>query len=49
MIPPVVKFYVPKTKVRIEKAKRILGYQPIFDLESGMRLTEQWARWANLL
>jgi hypothetical protein len=26
-----------------------LGYQPAFDLARGMALTEQWARWANLL
>jgi nucleoside-diphosphate-sugar epimerase len=44
-----VKFAAAKTRVRIDKAKRILGYQPIFDFESGMSLTEQWARWANLL
>jgi len=44
-----VWFYGSKTRVRIDKAKRILGYQPAFDLESGVRLTEQWARWANLL
>jgi nucleoside-diphosphate-sugar epimerase len=49
MIPPVVRFYAAKTRVRIDKAKRMLGYQPAFDFESGMRLTEQWARWANLL
>ena len=49
MSPLEVQFYVPKTRVRIDKAKRMLGYQPVFDLESGMKLTEQWARWANLL
>ena len=26
-----------------------LGYRPAFDLETGMDLTERWARWANLL
>ena len=49
MNPQVVQFYAAKTRVRIDKAKRMLGYQPVFDFESGMRLTEQWARWANLL
>jgi nucleoside-diphosphate-sugar epimerase len=44
-----VQFYVLKTRVRIDKARRMLGYEPAFDLESGMRLTEQWARWANLI
>ena len=49
MEPSSVRFYVSKTRVRIDKAKRILGYQPVFDLDSGMSLTEEWARWANLL
>jgi nucleoside-diphosphate-sugar epimerase len=49
MTPPVVRFYAAKTRVRIDKAKRLLGYQPVFDFESGIKLTEQWARWANLL
>jgi hypothetical protein len=44
-----VQFFVPKTRVRIDKAKRMLGYQPVFDLNAGMELTEQWARWAGLL
>lgn len=38
-----------KTRVRIDKAKKLLGYQPAFDFEAGMAVTEQWARWANLL
>ena len=49
MPPSVVQFYAAKTRVRIDKAKRILGYQPSFDFESGMRLTEQWAKWTGLL
>jgi nucleoside-diphosphate-sugar epimerase len=44
-----VDFYAAKTRIRIDKAKKLLGYQPVFDFESGMKLTEQWARWANLL
>lgn len=44
-----IRYYATKTRVRIDKVKRLLGYQPAFDLEQGMRLTEQWARWANLL
>jgi hypothetical protein len=35
--------------VRIDKARRILDYQPAFDFSHGMQLTERWARWANLL
>ncbi len=38
-----------RTRVRIDKAKRLLGYQPRFDLEEGMRLTEIWAKYANLV
>ena len=38
-----------KTRVRIDKARRLLGYEPAFALNGGMELTEQWARWANLL
>lgn len=47
--PWALSFYASKTRIRIDKAKRMLGYQPAFDFESGMRLTEQWVRWANLL
>jgi nucleoside-diphosphate-sugar epimerase len=42
-------FYAAKTRFRIDKAKRMLGYQPAFDLARGMQLTEQWARWAGLI
>ena len=49
LIPFAIRFYAAKTSVRIDKAQRLLGYQPAFDLESGMALTERWARWANLL
>jgi nucleoside-diphosphate-sugar epimerase len=38
-----------KTRVRIDKARKLLGYRPAFDFEAGMAVTEQWARWANLL
>ncbi len=38
-----------KTNFRIDKARRVLGYEPAFDFETGMNLTEAWASWANLL
>lgn len=38
-----------RTRVRIDKAKRLLGYQPSFDLEEGIKLTEMWAKYANLV
>ncbi|HEY0554627.1 MAG TPA: NAD-dependent epimerase/dehydratase family protein, partial [Thermoanaerobaculia bacterium] len=49
LTPEMIGFLRPRTYVRIDKAKRLLGYRPAFDFETGMDLTEQWARWANLL
>jgi len=47
--PKQVDFLAAKTDVSIEKARRLIGYQPGFDLDAGMSLTESWARWAGLL
>lgn len=47
--PELIAFFAAKTRVRIDKARRLLGWEPAFTLERGMELTEQWARWANLL
>ena len=47
--PATIRFQATKTTVRIDKAKRILGYRPAFEFSHGMQLTERWARWANLL
>jgi nucleoside-diphosphate-sugar epimerase len=47
--PELIDFFRARTRVRIDKAKRLLGYQPAFGFETGMDLTEVWARWANLL
>jgi nucleoside-diphosphate-sugar epimerase len=47
--PWVIRNTARKARVRIDKARELLGYTPVFDLEQGMRLTEQWARWAGLL
>lgn len=44
-----IGFFQAKTRVRIDKAQRVLGYRPAFDFEAGMGITEEWARWANLL
>jgi nucleoside-diphosphate-sugar epimerase len=49
LTPEMIGFLKPRTRVRIDKAKRLLGYRPAFDFATGMDLTEQWARWANLL
>jgi nucleoside-diphosphate-sugar epimerase len=47
--PRAVAFYAARTAVRIDKARALLGYEPAFDFESGMDLTERWIRWANLI
>jgi nucleoside-diphosphate-sugar epimerase len=47
--PALVDFLAAKTRVCIDKAQKILGYKPAYDFESGMKVTEKWARWANLL
>jgi len=36
-----------RTRVRIDKAREILGYEPRFDMESGMHLTKVYVQWAN--
>jgi nucleoside-diphosphate-sugar epimerase len=47
--PSMARLFAAKTRVRIDKARRLLGYQPTFDGEAGFALTQQWAAWANLL
>jgi nucleoside-diphosphate-sugar epimerase len=42
-------FYAARPVFRIDKAKRLLGFDPAFDFERGMELTAQWARWAGLV
>jgi nucleoside-diphosphate-sugar epimerase len=41
--------YRARTVVRLEKARRLLGYQPAFDFDRGMALTARFVEWANLL
>ena len=49
VLPPVVlQMLASKTRVRIDKARRLLGYEPAFDFARGMERTAAWARWANL-
>jgi nucleoside-diphosphate-sugar epimerase len=43
--PARLALYLAKTRVRIGKARRVLGYQPAFDLERGMALTGQFVDW----
>jgi nucleoside-diphosphate-sugar epimerase len=40
--------YSARTYVRADKAAKILSFKPAFDLNNGMALTTEWARWANL-
>jgi len=49
LTPDLVTFFAARTRVRIEKARRLLGWEPAFPFARGMELTEQWARWAGLL
>ena len=47
--PKQVDFLAAKTDVSIEKAQRLLGYEPAFALDDGMALTEAYLRWAGML
>jgi hypothetical protein len=47
--PWVLHYLAKRSQVLIDKAREFLGYRPVLGLEDGMRLTEQWARWAGLL
>jgi nucleoside-diphosphate-sugar epimerase len=40
--------FKPQTRVRIDKARELLGYEPAIDFEHGMDLTAQFIHWANL-
>jgi len=37
-----------RTTVSIEKARRLLGFEPAFDFDRGMHNVEQYIAWANL-
>lgn len=47
--PPEIEFFGSKSSVKIDKARRLIGFHPAVSLEQGMRLTELWAMWANLI
>lgn len=47
--PREIAFYGARTRVRIDKARRLLGYRPAWDLDAGMEITGRWARWAELV
>jgi nucleoside-diphosphate-sugar epimerase len=43
-----VQMYTVNVVFSIDKARRLLGYQPRVDFEEGMRRTAAWIRWARL-
>jgi len=45
--PQRLALFLAKTRVRIDKAREILGYEPRFNLESGMEHTKMYFQWAN--
>ena len=45
--PQRLALFQSKAHVRIDKAREILGYEPRFDMESGMHLTKVYVQWAN--
>jgi predicted dehydrogenase/nucleoside-diphosphate-sugar epimerase len=40
--------YASPSAVRIDHARRVLGYQPAYSFDRGMAVTRAWARWAGL-
>jgi nucleoside-diphosphate-sugar epimerase len=51
IFPPdfILPYYAAKVEFTSAKAERVLGYQPRYDLASGMAVTEKWARWAGVI
>lgn len=47
--PSALRYQAARTHVRINKARKLLGYEPQFNFATGMELTAEWARWAGLL
>ncbi|QKT02475.1 NAD-dependent epimerase/dehydratase family protein [Ectothiorhodospiraceae bacterium 2226] len=47
--PEMLNFFRARTHFETGKAQRVLGYRPRYDLTRGMRMTQRWAEWANLL
>lgn len=40
--------YRARARVRIDKARRLLGYEPLFSFDRGMSLTAEFIKWATL-
>ena len=45
----VLRFYSSTARYSIAKAQRMLGYRPAFDFDRGMQITQEWAKWAELI
>jgi nucleoside-diphosphate-sugar epimerase len=46
--PSKIAMFAAQARFRIDKAAKLLGYRPAFDLDRGMAITEEWARWARI-
>jgi len=44
-----VRLFTGKAVFSIEKARKMLGYNPEIDFDEGMRRTAQWIKWMRLL
>jgi nucleoside-diphosphate-sugar epimerase len=49
LTPDAIQFYESKCRVSVDKAMRMLGFRPAFDLQRGMAMTENWLQWSNLI
>jgi nucleoside-diphosphate-sugar epimerase len=47
--PADIALFAAKQEVRIDKARRVLGYEPAFSVARGMDAVERWARWSGLI
>ena len=45
--PRLFEEFSSRCRVRIDKARRLLGYEPAFDLARGMERTAEYLRWAR--
>lgn len=44
-----LKLYRTHCRVKIDKARHLLGYEPAFNFERGMRVTGQFLKWVGLV
>jgi nucleoside-diphosphate-sugar epimerase len=46
--PSKITMFAAQARFKTDKAAKLLGYRPAFDLDRGMAVTEQWAKWAKI-